>query len=235
MDIACKSSIGKKKKVNEDRFLFKTVAHDLWLTAVADGLGGQPSGHVASEVAIQAIQNWTPVTENFEQEAVDLIFKADASVTMLTDVDSDLEYMGTTLTLAIIFKNKVFWAHVGDTRIYLYKNQILNQITKDQTMAQFLVDEGELSEIQALDHPMQNLLDQSLGSGDCEPDSGSFDICPGETLLLCSDGLYSEINDLQITKILAEKKQAQDKTDILINCANQAGGKDNITAVIVEY
>jgi serine/threonine protein phosphatase PrpC len=235
MKFAGNSITGNIKKQNEDHILIKEIDNDIMLLAVADGLGGQPSGHVASEVAIEAIQNYSPSNEGFKKQAIDLIFKAEASVTMLSDIDPDLEYMGTTLTIALINKNKVFWAHVGDTRIYHLKGNTLKTITIDQTMAQFLVDEGDITQKEALNHPMQGLLEQSLGCGDCEPKAGSFNLSTNDILLLCSDGLYSEISSEQIKNILLSKKEVQEKIELLIKAANDAGGKDNISAIIAIY
>ncbi len=235
MKFAGNSIRGKKKKKNEDSILVREINQDMLLMAVADGLGGQPSGHIASEVAIEAIQNYFPSNENFEKQACDLIFKAEASVTMLSGVDPDLEYMGTTLTLAILHKNKVFWAHVGDTRLYHHKDDRLISITTDQTMAQFLVEEGEITQKEAINHPMQGLLEQSLGCADCEPVTGFFELQSGDSVLLCSDGLYSEINSDQIKRILGSKRDVEEKVELLIKTANDAGGKDNISAIILEY
>jgi len=235
MKVAGNSITGKKKKQNEDCILIKKISSDILLLAVADGLGGQPSGDIASKVAIEAIQNYNASNEDFKKQVTDLIFKAEASVTMLSIVDSDLEYMGTTLTLAILHKNKVFWAHVGDTRLYHFKDNTLRTITTDQTMAQFLVEEGEITQDEALNHPMQGLLEQSLGCGDCEPVSGSFELLTGDMVLLCSDGLYSEIDSKQIKNVLISKKNIKEKVEFLIKDANDAGGRDNISVIVLEY
>ncbi len=229
------SSTGEKKKQNEDRFLIKKIHPDMILFAVADGLGGQPAGHVAAQTAMQAIENFVPDSDNLKKEVEDLILKADDSVTKLSEINPKLEYMGTTLTIALSYQNTIFWAHVGDTRIYHLNANTLVQITTDQTMAQFLVEEQEITKEEALDHPMQNLLDQSLGAGDCEPETGSFHISPGDIVLLCSDGLFSEINPHQLKKILSSKNKIKKKVSLLINAANNAGGRDNITAVAIEY
>ena len=229
------SSTGKIKRQNEDRFLIKNIRPDMILLAIADGLGGQPAGHIAAQTAIQAIENFIPGSDDPEKKVADLILKADDSVKKLSESDPKLEYMGTTLTIALSNKDRIFWAHVGDTRIYHLKHNKLLQITTDQTMAQFLVEESEITQEKALNHPMQNLLDQSLGCGYCEPETGSFKVAPGEIVLLCSDGLFSEINPDHMKNLLSSKNKIKEKINLLINAANDAGGKDNITAVAIEY
>ncbi len=229
------SSTGKIKRKNEDRFLIKKIRPDMILLAIADGLGGQPAGHIAAQTAIKAIEFFIPGSDDLGIKVADLILKADDSVKKLSESDPKLEYMGTTLTIALSDRDRIFWAHVGNTRIYHLKHNKLLQITTDQTMAQFLVEEGEITQEKALNHPMQNLLDQSLGCGDCEPETGSFEVASGEIVLLCSDGLFSEIKPDHLKNILGSKNKIKEKISLLINAANDAGGKDNITAVAIEY
>ena len=234
MKYAGLSSPGKKEQ-NEDRFLIKKLCPDMIFLALADGLGGQPAGHIAAQTAIQAVENFIPCSGEIEKEMGELILKADDSVTARSKDDPALEYMGTTLTIALFDKDRIFWAHVGDARIYHLKENELFQITLDQTMAQFLVEEGEITREEAMKHPMQNFLAQSLGGGGCEPQTGSFQVTPGEIVMLCSDGLYSEINAQQIVEILSSKKNLKEKICLLVSAANDAGGHDNITALGIEF
>ncbi|MFH1156352.1 MAG: protein phosphatase 2C domain-containing protein [Pseudomonadota bacterium] len=230
-----KSAIGKTKNKNEDRFLIKKIQSEILLLAIADGLGGQPAGDIAAQTAIDALDTWMPGSHDVTQDLANLILGADKRVTDLADSDPDLQYMGTTLTVALIVKNRLFWAHVGDVRLYHLKQGMLMKITTDQTMAQFLVEEGDITPAEALTHPMQNLLEQSLGCGNCEPATGSFDLSHKETILMCSDGLYSEVADDDIRQILDADNGIEAKIDLLLKAANDAGGKDNITAVALEF
>lgn len=228
------SSAGKRKR-NEDCFLIKALGPDRVLFAVADGLGGQPSGHIASLTAIRTIENLFPSAGLSETEMAGMVLKVDDAVKESAKTDPALEYMGTTLTVALFDKGRVIWAHVGDARLYHLRECRLSQITTDQTMAQFLVEEGEITRKEALTHPMQHFLAQSLGGGGCEPESGSFKILPGEIVLLCSDGLYSEISDERIIALLSSKTAIEEKVRLLVKAADDSGGLDNITGVCLEF
>ncbi len=235
MKFAGLSSKGKKRRNNEDRFLIKQISPEDVLLAVADGLGGQPAGHIAAQTAVRNIEGLLSDTKNPEKDLSNLLIKIDDVVARLSETDPELEYMGTTLTIAFTEKKMLYWAHIGDTRIYHLRNNELIQITIDQTMAQFLFEEGEITEEEALNHPMQNLLDQSIGSGACEPETGSFPISSGDIVLICSDGLYSEISSEHIKEVLISNRSIHGKINYLIKAANDAGGRDNITAVAMKY
>ncbi len=231
---AAESITGKHKKNNEDRYLIKPISPGVTLLAIADGLGGQPAGEVAAQTAIDALADFMPGSDTLDRDVMNLMFKADRRVTAFSESDSRLEYMGTTLTLALVSGNQVFWSHVGDTRIYHLSRGQLLEITTDQTMANFLVEEGELSLEASLQHPMQSLLEQSLGCGNCEPETGVFHVNHDDIVLLCSDGLYSEISTDDIKNILVMDIDIEEKAALLAKTANDAGGKDNITAVIFQ-
>ncbi len=229
------SSKGKKRTINEDRFFIKQIDFETVLMAVADGLGGQPSGHIAAQTAVDDIKAFKPGSDLAEKGLLTLLTAIDKHVERLSKSDPELAYMGTTLTLASVRDNVLFWAHVGDTRLYHLRNDTLVQRTTDQTMAQFLVDEGEITKEEALTHPMQNLLDQSIGSGDCEPETGSFPLTAGDMVLLCSDGLYSKLTAEEIKNQLVLSRSLQETIDLLIKSAVIAGAEDDITVVAMAY
>jgi protein phosphatase len=234
MRYAGKSSPGKKRSRNEDRFLIKDLQPGCVLIALADGLGGQPAGDVAAQAAIDCLDAWEPPPDAGEEDLAAAILEADRRVTHLAGSDPSLEYMGTTLTLALANQRGLLWAHVGDARIYRLGRNGLEQVTTDQTMARFLVEEGEITDQEASAHPMRHLLEQSLGCGDCEPARGFLRLEPGETILICSDGLHSEIGHREIEAILALETVVGDKVDRLLAEADRAGGRDNITALVLE-
>lgn len=163
-----------------------------------------------------------------------LALKADIKINLLAQGNPRLEYMGSTLLIALCTSQIVCWTHVGDSRMYLFQDKRLRQITKDQTMAQFLADEGEIPDRDVASHPMQVLLEQSLGSGDCEPVSGNFPVMPGDRVLVCSDGLYAEISNQQIARIFTADTSVEERVNTLVKTAYQAGGNDNITVVAVD-
>jgi len=142
--------------------------------------------------------------------------------------------MGSTVTCTLIGDGILHWTHVGDSRLFIKSDQELIQITKDQNMAQFLIDEGRLSIQEAGRHPSQNQLDQCVGCGGCEPASGCLDINVGDLVLLTTDGLHGEISPETISDILARSTDIEMKAKSLVKEALNSGGKDNITVVIAE-
>jgi protein phosphatase len=142
--------------------------------------------------------------------------------------------MGTTLTAACITKGKVHWAHVGDSRLYLFRTGQLNQITEDHTYVNRLVKEGTITREEARIHPLQNILLHCLGCQPLKISSGRFEIYNDDLVLLCSDGLYHEMREEKMVSILTEKYSVNEKLDGLLQAALKAGGQDNITLVGVK-
>ena len=142
---------------------------------------------------------------------------------------------GTTLTCALVIDGRAYLAHVGDSRAYLYHNQTLKQITRDHSYVDKLVELGQLTVEAAAVHPQRNVLYRAVGQGEqLEIDLHILDLKSGSRLLLCCDGLWGMLGDSIIQAILASGQSPQSTCDALIAAANEAGGKDNITAVIVE-
>jgi protein phosphatase len=142
--------------------------------------------------------------------------------------------MGTTLTAAFIKSGTVYWAHAGDSRLYLWRGGILTQITADDTPAAFLVGEGKLTNDEARLHPARHGLFECLGRGVLELQSGEFAVRQGDLLLLTSDGLHGEISEDVIRSILKFDLDLDGRVGQLINKAKEAGGSDNITAIGIE-
>jgi len=149
--------------------------------------------------------------------------------------EPDLEGMGTTMTAACVRNETVCWAHVGDSRLYLFRGDQLRQITEDDTMAGFLFSEGELTKEEARIHPGNQLVFQCIGgSGEFEADTGSFKVQEGDLLLFSTDGLHDEVPEEEIVSTLRSDKDLEEKMDALLSAALAAGGKDNIAVVVVE-
>ena len=229
------SDVGKTREQNDDRFLIKELNGVSTLLAVADGLGGQPFGYLAAEIALDVLNGFHPDQNNIINQLQQLVKKADKAVVKASKKSPDYEYMGTTLTAAVVIQSKIFWAHVGDSRIYHIQNHKISQITIDQTMAQYLIEEGEITPEQAINHPMQSLLDQCLGCGSCEAETGFFSISPGDIVLLCSDGLFNGIKQDTLCDLLRSDGSIKDRIELLVKTALEKDGKDNITAVALEF
>jgi PPM family protein phosphatase len=148
--------------------------------------------------------------------------------------EPDLKGMGSTLTAAFVRGEAVFWAHVGDSRLYLFREDELTQITEDDTMAGFLLTEGELTREEARVHPGRNFLFDFIGSGEFEEETGSFTLRKGDLLLLTTDGLHDRVPEEKVVSILRSNSELDKKLDGLVSIALKESGKDNVTVVGVE-
>ena len=226
---------GLVKKDNQDLFLVKKFDDGCILLAVADGLGGMVGGKRAAETAKECLKNFNPECQAVEAHIEELMQEANRRIMETVEKEPNLEGMGTTLTAACVRNGTVCWAHVGDSRLYLFRGDELRQITEDDTMAGFLLSEGELTKEEARIHPGNKLVFQCIGgSGEFEADTGNFKVEAGDLLLFSTDGLHDEVPEEEIVSALRSDKDLEEKTDDLLSAALAAGGKDNIAVVMVE-
>lgn len=226
------SHIGYVRKDNQDRYLIRELP-DIIILAVADGIAGCPGGELAAQTVIDEIQKFRFSHKKIKDDLCMVLVKAEERIQHLVDKDSELEGMGTTATIVALYNNKVFWIHVGDSRLYLLHHTKIKQITTDHTFVQDLINDGSITLEQAKNHPLKNMLDQCVGMGEPQPDSGVFNMDTNDQLLLCSDGLTKHVSDLQIESIL-NTNSAQVAVQQLIQAALKLGGSDNVTAIIKE-
>lgn len=233
---------GRQRLINEDRFIAEELSDELILAAVIDGVGGYEGGEVAASLAREAIYNV------LQQKAGDVVTAlknalAAANKAIFEEKFSSKQYSRmacvVTVVVADLRKNKFFYAHVGDTRLYLMRNNSLTKITNDHSFVGFLEDSGRIDETAAMHHPKRNEINKALGfdvdifqSDYIETGESLF--LPGDILLLCSDGLTDLVNKSIITDIVTNPKSLPEKAKALISAANDAGGKDNITVVLVK-
>jgi PPM family protein phosphatase len=245
------SDVGLVRSHNEDASLIMEsviegdqVVETVGLFVVADGMGGHQAGEVASALAARIVASYVmqdvyipylrhtahqasqlPLAEALQQ-AVEAANQA---------VHEQVPGSGTTLTCALIINRRAYLAHVGDSRAYLYYNQELKQITRDHSYVDKLVELGQISPEAAAVHPQRNVLYRAVGQGEqLEIDIHLLDFPNGSRLLLCSDGLWGMLADSIIQAVLASARSPQDACQELIAAANEAGGRDNITAIVVE-
>ncbi len=227
------TDVGQMRSLNEDQFL---VAHPLF--AVADGMGGHTAGEVASLTAIRAL------TASFEGNPssdglVDAVRQANRAVWDQARDHSELRGMGTTMTaLALIEEGDdevLAIANVGDSRAYLLRDGMLDQLTEDHSVPEELRRAGKLSEEEAAADPRRNVLTRVLGVGP-EVEVDSFYVTPykGDRLLLASDGLFGEITDAEIASAMRRRSSPERVAKQLVELANRAGGSDNITVVVID-
>ena len=235
---------GKRREKNEDTFFTRETANKRFLIAgVIDGVGGYTGGDVAAGIARSVILNsLQTLSENVTESLREAIIAANEKINEGKKEERNNDQMACVLTCAVadIKNNKCWYAHVGDTRIYLLRDHSLVKISKDHSVVGFLEESGRLSEEEAMRHPRRNEINKALGfeqdisTPDDFIETGESPFLPGDMLLLCSDGLTDMISSVAILKVLTAKKSLTAKAKALVDAANEAGGNDNITAVLVE-
>ncbi len=225
-----KSHIGCKRKNNEDRYLIKIVS-EISILAVADGVGGNPGGEIAAQIVTDSFQEHIFSKTDLKTDLKTVLLESEKRILQKIEENQKFEGMSTTLTAVAVYHSKVFWIHIGDSRLYLLRNKKIKQMTKDHTFIQDLIDDGTLSPEQADKHPLKNMLDQCLGCDDIELDCGVFQVKKNDRLLLCTDGLTTHLPDSQIESIMAINS-IQEAGKQLIEEALKIGGSDNVTVVI---
>ncbi|KGM52445.1 protein phosphatase [Lysobacter concretionis Ko07 = DSM 16239] len=222
--------VGLRRELNEDSY-YGDSELGLWL--VADGMGGHEYGEVASALAretiVREIRDGTPLTQ--------AIRIADEEIIRTSRQRRDALPMGTTVVATRITGNRFEVAWVGDSRVYLWRNGQLVQLSKDHSYVQELIASGTITQEQARSHPHRNVVTQALGVTDprnLNVATLSGEVFPGMQLLLCSDGLTEEVDDSEIARVLGQQDcSAQECVDTLVAAALDGGGSDNITAVLI--
>lgn len=243
------TDVGMKRKLNEDVFALDPNAG---VYLVADGMGGHAAGEVASRLATEEIirryregpgdpdktwpEHWHPGRSATANQMVDSIVSGHHEVTTAMTKDVDLKGMGTTVVVAVHARrdDKLVICHVGDSRAYRLRNGSISVLTNDHSWVHEQVTAGFLTEEAARTHPLKNVVTQALG-GNSEPkvDVLETEIADGDLYLLCSDGLNSMLTDAEIGGILAVGGSLEETCNNLISAANQRGGSDNISVVLL--
>lgn len=229
------SDIGRVRKTNEDSYVF-SPPH---LFVVADGMGGHVAGEIASSLGASTIQEHIQKIKqpsDWEQVLKEAIDLANCIVYQMSQAKSECQGMGTTVTAVYAEGTEIFWSHVGDSRLYLIRDNMLRQITSDHSLVWELVQSGSITSEEALVHPHRNVLTRAVGTSDniCI-DSGKFVWQPGDSLLLCTDGLTNMLNEEAILNICTLLDNPQTIVNTLVEQAKEAGGYDNITVILVQY
>ena len=222
------------RKQNQDRSLVKEFPDGTILLAVADGAGGEPEGERAAEIARETLTGFDPHSTDITAQFVESMRAADQKIVDIVTARPDLKGMGTTMTAAFFRERTVHWAHVGDSRLYLFSGGKLVQITEDDTMAGFLLTEGEITREEAWVHPGRNMLFECIGCGEFEAETGSFAVIKSDLLLLTTDGLHDKITEETMLAVLKRDAALRDKLEALVSAALEASGKDNATVVGLE-
>ncbi|MCC8169813.1 MAG: Stp1/IreP family PP2C-type Ser/Thr phosphatase [Oscillospiraceae bacterium] len=240
MQFGAVTDIGMHRRINEDNY----YVHEDGLfpyAIVADGMGGHQAGEVASMMVVDIIRNH--LENNLEPEldyveAGEVVRKAFVAANSIIFTYAKNHYkimgMGTTTTLSMIYRDKVITAHVGDSRSYMVDGDEIRQITKDHSYVQELVSRGELSPEAARNHPKKNYITRAMGAEETVKVDITIKPYNGEKILLCSDGLTNFVTDEEIMDYMNNTDTLQEGAEQLVKLANDRGGRDNITIVVLE-
>jgi protein phosphatase len=220
---------GRQRRANEDSLLARAP-----LFVVADGMGGAQAGEVASRIAVESFEPGLPETSHPELELAELARAANARIHELSHSNAEHAGMGTTLTAVYVGEQEVAIAHVGDSRAYCLRDGQLLRLTDDHSLVDELLRQGRLTPEEAVEHPQRSVITRALGpEGKVEVDTRSFRARAGDVYLICSDGLTTMISEEQIAAALLAHTRLRDAGEALIAAANQAGGRDNITVLLI--
>jgi len=242
MKIYAETDIGMIRKMNQDAYYISEENDKYKLCILADGMGGYTGGEIASRLACVSAAGY--IKENFdankEQTKEDIIEIIKKSMEYSNNVvyekskeTEELEQMGTTLEVCLIYNNRAYIGHIGDSRIYRIRQNIMRKLTTDHSYVQKLVKDGKITKEEAINHPKKNMLMKALGCEEqIEPDVMVKGFNKEDILLICSDGLTNMISEQEIYNII--EQDIRNGAQNLVNKAKELGGYDNITVIIIE-
>jgi len=239
MHFAACTHTGKRRIINEDCIYYPETSYGPQIAVVADGMGGHNAGEVASGLAVKSILDSFSDLQNREIEDKEIrssLIKANEDVLRASYENVDYIGMGTTLTLAVLKGDMLIIGHVGDSRAYLLNEKGLKLVTRDHSYVQELIDNGLITEDEALVHPRRNIITRALGiSMKLEIDIFNAPWKSGDIALLCSDGLTQHVFFEEIARTLKDPELTlQQRADALFSLAMERGGTDNISVIIVK-
>ena len=239
--VFAKTDIGKAREINQDYYYISDDTEIPQLYILADGMGGYKGGEIASSLAAESAARY--IKSNFssnlieKEEILKLVENAVEYANMVVYEKSkeveELEGMGTTLEICLIYNNKAYIGHVGDSRIYRIRKDVIRKLTKDHSYVQKLIEDKKITREEAKYHPKKNMLTKALGCTPyVEPDIRARNFEKGDIFIMCSDGLTNMVDEKQIYDIVT--RDIEKAADELVNEANAAGGYDNITVIIIK-
>ncbi len=207
------------------------------LFVVADGMGGHNAGEYASRFTVDKMVE--VISQNRQQEPVaamkEALTEANSQLLEVAGADPSKSGMGTTVVAATVIGDLLHVANIGDSRLYVIDHEAIRQITRDHSLVEEMVRLGEMDKAAAKVHPDKNIITRAIGvTRELAVDFFEVELRPGDMILLCSDGLTNMVEDEEIKEIVLEQKNIVEKAEKLINTANENGGKDNITVVLIE-
>lgn len=241
MRVYAKTDIGKARQMNQDFYYISQKNENMCLCILADGMGGYNGGEIASSLATNSAKEY--IEENFnkiehtEKEIMNLIKYAmeyaNKAVLEKSKENEELEQMGTTLEICIIYNGKAYIGHIGDSRIYRIRKNIIRRITTDHSYVEKLVKDGTITREEAFYHPKKNMLMKALGCNEfIEPDIMVKEFLENDIMLMCSDGLTNMLAEEAIYNIVQEEPETV--CEKLVKRANENGGYDNISVILIK-
>ena len=236
-----KSDVGRVREINEDSFYISDSLDEVQIYMLADGMGGYKGGEIASKLAIQSAKNY--IENNFkliEKDKDSIIQLVGSSVEYANMIvyekskeNKELEGMGTTLEVCLIYNNRVFIGHVGDSRVYRIRKEFMRKLTQDHSYVQKLVKDGTITKEEAVHHPQKNMLMKALGcNAFVEPDVMVKGFLKDDILIMNSDGLTNLVSQNDMFREV--KKDIEQAPKELVKLANEKGGYDNITVIVIK-
>lgn len=232
---AVATDVGRRRRNNEDAY---AVAREHGLFLVADGMGGHTAGQIASETAarevLAAIAHSADASTAPSERLRAAVAASNEAIFQMAKRKPELQGMGTTLVTLLSVGGRVALAHVGDSRAYLVRRGRIRQLTDDHSLVGELQRRGELTADAAQRHPHRHVLTRALGvRRTVEPDFVELSLAPGDLFVLCTDGLTTHVSDEEIAEQVERESDEQSAAKALVELANQRGGEDNVTVVIV--
>lgn len=240
MEVYAKSDLGKVRDKNEDAYYIPNDDVGINVYILSDGMGGYSGGEIASSLGVAAAKSYIinnyEVTFDQKEDILKLVNGAVEYANMVifekSRMEENLKYMGCTMEIVLLINDKLYMAHAGDSRIYRLRNGILRKLSKDHSYIEKLIKEGKITKEEAKTHPDKNMVTKALGTMRLvEPDLIYKKFLKGDTLLICSDGLTNMVSEEEIKEVL---QTSQNPEKDLIKLANNYGGSDNITVIVVK-
>ena len=231
MRIGVATHPGRRRRHNEDAYVVEPPVF-----AVADGMGGAKAGEVASGLAAAALREVAANGESGEERVTAMIQEANRRVFRRATEDHEASGMGTTMTVALVEGSRVVFGHVGDSRAYLIRDGVLEQLTDDHSLVAELVRSGRLTPEEAEAHPQRSVITRAVGTEpDVDVDTFALEPAEGDLFLICSDGLTDMVDDRTIIEAVERHRDdLEQAAKALVTAANRGGGEDNITVVFFE-
>lgn len=230
------SDIGNYRKINED-YVGYIEDEYFKLYIIADGMGGHNAGEIASKMAVESTIEYVKLNKdeiNVEKLLVDSIQYSNKKIYELSKNVQEMNGMGTTITACLIKNDSIIVANVGDSSCYIIKNDTITKITKDHSLVQQLIDEGSITELEAVSHPNKNIITRALGTSlDLKVDTFELKIDANYKVILCTDGLTNEVSANEIYDIVINNDIIT-SCEKLIDLSKLRGGRDNISVIVFE-